>query len=198
MLLSVTLLWDRWDVWSRAMKIKTFRPEISIVDIMIAKVSFCLLPVGAMVLMVMIWWSAECQELQSCRAPALSFYHICIQPTSVIPDSNKFAHSPPVPCWWQWNRWTQQSSSPHTAVQSGSNSVCAGLLDCHIVTPSSLACNSQSEYNTIVSAISYEQWEPSPSPSSTESNDLAAPRTQFGWETHNLGNKIRKRDLAGF
>ena len=28
------------------MKIKTFRPEISIVDIMIAKVSFCILPVG--------------------------------------------------------------------------------------------------------------------------------------------------------
>ena len=36
------------------MKIKTFRPEISIVDIMIAKVSFCILPVGAMVMMALI------------------------------------------------------------------------------------------------------------------------------------------------
>ena len=153
MLLLATLLWDRWDVWSRAMKIKTFRPEISIVDIMIAKVSFCILPLGVMVMMAAIWWSADCQELQLCRAPALSFYHICIQPTSVIPDSNKFAHSPPVPCWWQWNRWTQQSSSPHTPVQSGSNSVCAGLSYCHTFKPR-MQQSEWVQYNS----ISYQLW----------------------------------------
>ena len=116
LLLLATLLWDRRCLEPghshRTVKIKTFRPEISTVDIMIAKVSSCLLPVGGDgddECDVMKCWVSGAAEhpLQHCSTAALSFYHICIHPTSVITDWSKFAHSLPVPCWWQWrNSWT--------------------------------------------------------------------------------------------
>lgn len=118
--------------------------------------------------------------------------------------SSSLLISPPSPCWWQWSSsWSQQSSSVLTLpsqqqpVQSGSNSVCPGLSYCH--TFSTLTCNTRSEstqYNTIVYQLSVMRSKgPSPSLSSTQSNGLAGPGTQFGWETHNLGNKVRTRKI---
>ena len=159
------------------MKIKTFRPEISIVDIMIAKVSFCLLPLGGD-------GDDGVLSVRSCSAAELqlpSFYHICIPspPQSSQTQTNLPIH---LPCRVGDNGTDGPSNHPLLTPQSSQEAIlCVLELDCHIVschTFKTVACNSQGEDNTIVSAISYEQGEPSPSPSSTESNDLPALRTE--------------------
>ena len=151
---------------------------------MIAKVSSCLLPGGGD-------GDDECEmmELQHCSCEALSFYHICIHPRSHLSHHSRLKQI--CPFTFQPVLVTIEQMDPaiillssQQPVQSGSN---LSVQDCHIVTPSTLACNSQSESSTMGSPISYEKWEPSPSLSSPESNDPTPPRTPFGWENPQSG-----------
>ena len=135
----------------RTLKIKTFRPEISTVDIMIAKVSSCLLPGGGD-------GDDECEmmELQHCSLIILSYLH----PSQIPPQSSQQTQTNlPIhlPARVGDNRTDGPSNHPPlltTASPVRKQSECPGLSYCHTFNP----CMQQSEW-VQHNGITYQLWE---------------------------------------